>query len=70
MDNVDGSGRRVHIYVHTEGILVRAGCFRGTLAEFCEKAAKEGKHFYAKVVEAAALACAEEVKAQGLTGGW
>ena len=27
MSNVDGSGRRLQIYVHPAGILIRAGCF-------------------------------------------
>ena len=70
MSNVDGTGRQLHIYVHTEGISVRAGCFIGTLDEFCEKAKKEEKHLYVVTVRAAAEAFAAEVHRQGKTGGW
>ncbi len=70
MSNIDGTGRRIHIYVHTKGITIRAGCFLGTLDEFCEKAEKEGKHLYAITVRAAAEAFAAEVHRQGKTGGW
>jgi hypothetical protein len=70
MSNVDGSGRRINIIVHTEGIKVEAGCFGGTLDRFCEKAQGEGKTRYAKVVRAAALALAEDVAEKKITGGW
>ena len=70
MSNIDGTGRKIHIYVHVEGITIRAGCFKGTLDEFCEKAAAEGKHLYAITVRAAAEAFAAEVHRQGKTGGW
>ena len=70
MSNVDGTGRRIHIYVHTKGITVRAGCFEGTLNEFCNKAEDEGKHLYAVTVRAAAEAFAAEIHRQGKTGGW
>ena len=70
MSNVDGTGRKIHIYVHAEGITIRAGCFKGALDEFCEKAAEEGKHLYAITVRAAAEAFAAEVHRQGKTGGW
>ena len=70
MSNVDGIGRRVHIYVHTEGITVRAGCFKGTLDEFCWKAEQEEKYLYSVTVRAAAEAFAAEVHRQGKTGGW
>ena len=70
MSNVDGTGRRVHIYVHTEGITVRAGCFKGTLDEFCWKAEQEEKYLYSVTVRAAAEAFAAEVHRQGKTGGW
>ena len=70
MANVDGTGRRIHIYIHTEGITVRAGCFIGTLYAFCEKAKDEGKYLYAVTVRAAAEAFAAEVHRQGKTGGW
>ena len=70
MANVDGTGRRIHIYVHTKGVTVRAGCFIGTLDEFCEKAEDEGKYLYAITVRAAAEAFAAEIQRQGKTGGW
>ena len=70
MSNIDGTGRKIHIYVHVEGITIRAGCFKGTLDEFCMKAAEEGKHLYAITVRAAAEAFAAEVHRQGKTGGW
>lgn len=70
MSNVDGSGRRLQIYVHPAGILIRAGCFKGSLDEFCAKAAEEGKVRYVKVVRAAAEALAADVAERGLTGGW
>ena len=70
MSNVDGAGRRIHIYVHTEGIAVRAGCFIDTLDEFCWKAEQEEKYLYSVTVRAAAEAFAAEVHRQGKTGGW
>ena len=70
MSNVDGTGRRLYIYVHTKGITIRAGCFKGTLDKFCEKAEDEGKYLYAITVRAAAEAFAAEIKRQGKTGGW
>ena len=70
MSNVDGSGRKILIVIHTHGIIVRAGCFVGSLDEFCEKALSEGKRRYARVVKAAAEALAEDVKESGITGGW
>ena len=70
LSNVDGTGRRIYVYVHTEGITIRAGCFIGTLDEFCNKAEEEGKHLYAVTVRAAAEAFAAEIHRQGKTGGW
>ena len=70
MSNVDGTGRRIYIYIHTQGITIRAGCFKGTLDEFCEKAEEEGKYLYAVTVRAAAEAFAAEIQRQGKTGGW
>ena len=70
MSNVDGTGRRIHIYVHTKGITIRAGCFLGTLDEFCNKAEDDGKYLYSTTVRAAAEAFAAEVRRQGKTGGW
>ena len=70
MSNVDGTGRRMHIYVHTKSITIRAGCFKGSLDEFCEKAEDEGKYLYSRTVRAAAEAFAAEIQQQGKTGGW
>ncbi len=70
MANVAGTGRKIHIYVHTKGITVRAGCFKGTLDEFCMKAEDEGKYLYTVTVRAAAEAFAAEIQRQGRTGGW
>ena len=70
MSNVDGSGRKILIVIHTHGIIVRAGCFVGSLDEFCEKALSDGKRRYARVVKAAAEALAEDVRESGITGGW
>ena len=70
MSNVDGTGRKIHVYVHTEGITIRAGCFKGTLDEFCWQAAQEEKYLYSVTVRAAAEAFAAEVHRQGKTGGW
>ena len=70
MSNVDGTGRRIHIYVHTKGITIRAGCFLGTLDEFCKKAEDEGKTLYARTVRAAAEVFADELHQQGKKGGW
>ena len=70
MSNVDGTGRRIYIYIHTKGITIRAGCFKGTLDKFCEKAEDEGKDLYAITVRAAAEAFAAAIQRQGKTGGW
>ena len=70
MSNVDGSNRKINIYVHTEGIAVEAGCFKGSLDEFCEKATCENKTRYARVVRAAAEALQADVVEKGITGGW
>lgn len=70
MSNVDGSGRKINVIVHTEGIKIEAGGFGGTLDEFCEKAAAEGKTRYARVVRAAAEALQADVTDKGITGGW
>jgi hypothetical protein len=70
LSNVDGSGRKINIIVHTEGIKIEAGCFGGTLDEFCEKAVSEGKTRYARVVRAAAEALQADVTEKGVTGGW
>ncbi|EIC13636.1 hypothetical protein QG083_10760 [Kingella kingae] len=70
MPNVDGSGRQIQIIVHTKGLLIRAGCFVGTLDEFCAKAESEYKTRYSKVVRAVAEAFYADVIASGETGGW
>ena len=70
MSNVDGSNRKINIYVHTEGIAVEAGCFKGSLDEFCEKATGENKTRCARVVRAAAEALQADVIEKGITGGW
>ena len=70
MSNVDGSGRKINIIVHTAGIKIEAGCFGGTLDRFCEKAAADGKTRYARVVRAAAEALQADVIDKGITGGW
>ncbi len=70
MSNVDGSGRKINVIVHTEGIKIEAGCFGGTLYEFCKKAESEGKTRYARVVRAAAEALQADVTDKGITGGW
>ena len=70
MSNVNGTGRRIYIYIHTKGITIRAGCFKGTLDEFCEKAEDEEKYLYSRTVRAAAEAFAAEIQQQGKTGGW
>ena len=70
MPNVDGTGRQITIIVHTEGIKVRAGCFAGTLDEFCHKAMSENKTRYARVIRAAAEALQQDVIENKITGGW
>ena len=54
--NVDGSGRQIKIVKHAEGVRVEAGCFRGTLEDFCTQAASEGKDRYVRVISAVAAA--------------
>ena len=70
MANVDGTGRRIYIYIHTAGITIRAGCFKGTLDEFCMQAEDEGKYVYSMTVRGAAEAFAAAIHRQGKTGGW
>ena len=70
MSNVDGSGRKISIIVHTDGIKIEAGCFSGSLDEFCKKARREGKTRYVRVVRAAAEALQADVIDKGITGGW
>ena len=70
MSNVDGSGRKITIIVHTDGVSVRAGCFFGSIDSFCEKARIDGKTRYVRVVRAAAEALLEDVNENNITGGW
>ena len=62
MSNVDGSGRMITIIVHHGGIRIRAGCFVGSLQEFCKRAVSDGKPVYAATVKAAANAFAKAHK--------
>jgi hypothetical protein len=52
LDNVDGSGRKILIIKHSDGVLIRAGCFLGTAEEFLERAEQEGKSRYVAVIKA------------------
>ena len=70
ISNVDGFGGNIYVYIHTKGILVRSGGFRGSLDEFCEKSLKEKSEKHASVVRAAAEAMAAIVQKNGETGGW
>ena len=70
VSNLDGSRRQVQVIAHTEGVLIRAGCFKGTLDEFCDRAESEGKTRYSRVVRAAAEAFVAELDEKGVTGGW
>lgn len=55
MSGVDGSGREITVTIWSDWVIkVKAGCFNGTLDEFCKKARKENKMFYVHVVEDAA----------------
>ena len=56
LSNVDGSGRQVKVVKHAEGVRVEAGCFQGTLEDFCTQAASEGKDRYVRVVSAVVAA--------------
>ena len=58
IQNLDGSGRMINIIKHQEGFRIRAGCFIGTLDDFCNKAESEGKFDYAKGVKAICMALA------------
>jgi hypothetical protein len=70
MANVDGSGRQLKVVVHMEGVYVEAGSFSGTLEAFCEKAEKENKTRYSKVVKATAEALLADCNDRNITGGW
>jgi len=52
VSNVDGSGRQIKLVRHAEGVKVEAGCFIGTVPDFCKKAESEGKHRYVKIISA------------------
>jgi hypothetical protein len=66
----DGLGREINISVHNGEIKIEAGCFSGTLDEFCEKAESENKKRYSRVVRAAAEALQADVVDNNITGGW
>ena len=54
LGNVDGTGRQVKVFV-TEGlVMVEAGCFWGSVDEFCQRAKNEDKPTYAAVIRAVA----------------
>lgn len=50
--NIDGSGRQILIVSDGDKVLVRAGCFFGSVEEFTAKAKSEDKHVYAAVIPA------------------
>ena len=60
LSNVDGSGRQIVLVYDGKSVSVLAGCHKGTVKEFCEKAKSENKLRYALVIRAAAEALAEE----------
>ena len=53
MQNLDGSGRQIICLFGDSDPHINAGCFFGTVDEFCRKAQSENKMFYASVVKAA-----------------
>ena len=63
--NIDGSGRQVLIVSDGDRVIIRAGCFRGTEAEFVQRARAEGKHVYAAVIPAMIAARASAREAMG-----
>ena len=58
--NIDGSGRQVTMFLHPatdtlpKGVMIVAGCFYGSLDEFCTKATAEEKHDYVTLIRFAA----------------
>jgi len=56
LTNVDGSGRQILLVWHDDGVLVRAGCFLGTVSEFRKRATADGKYIYAAVIPAVVAA--------------
>ena len=54
LSNVDGSGRQIILIKHSDGIIVRAGCFVGDISAFIEKAKSENKMKYVSIVGAIA----------------
>jgi predicted Rossmann-fold nucleotide-binding protein len=60
LDNVDGSRRKILIIKHSDGVIIRAGCFLGTAEEFLERAEREGKDRYVSVVGAVIDALSRE----------
>ena len=53
VQNLDGSGRQIICLFGDSDPHISAGCFFGTVDEFCRKAQSENKMFYASVVKAA-----------------
>ena len=70
MDNIDGNWVQIQIIIHTEGIKIRAGCFSGSLDEFCAQAESNNHITRSKVVRATAKAFEQCLNEQGITGGW
>jgi NDP-sugar pyrophosphorylase family protein len=62
LSNVDGSGRQVKLIFDGENVHIEAGCFFGDVNGFCEKAEKEGKHFYSKIIRNNAFMMLEHYK--------
>lgn len=68
--NIDGSKRTLNLYltkIRANGehqVLVRAGCFYGTVSAFCTKAKFEGKKAYVDLVYAAAMALVKKHSAR------
>lgn len=50
MSNIDGSNRQIKIIKHKGGARIEAGCFIGDSAEFLERAKKEEKVKYIRIV--------------------
>jgi acetyltransferase-like isoleucine patch superfamily enzyme len=62
LSNLDGSGRQIKLIFDEKKIHVEAGCFFGSVNEFCAKAEGEDKHFYSKIIRANASAMLEHYK--------
>jgi len=62
LSNIDGSGRQIKIFIHEDEETIEAGCFKGTLKEFCAKAKEEDKLRYVRIITAVVKADKEENK--------